>query len=92
VFRVTADGVIEGDGFTVALQGRAGLRYCEGTRCMDVDGEVLMGPSGYVVDSRSIRRWDPPHADEPIDAAKRAAIVANIRRALASRGYDIEVD
>ncbi|HZP41269.1 MAG TPA: Imm74 family immunity protein [Candidatus Binatia bacterium] len=92
MFRLSHDVIESDEGFTVQILGRGRLRYCEPPRCVYVDTEFLVGPSGMVVYSRSIRRWEPPHAHEPIDDVKRAAIVANLRRALAFRGYDIEVD
>jgi Immunity protein 74 len=52
---------------------------------------MLEGPSGLAIFANSIRAWQPPFQDEPIDDAKRQSIVDNIRRAFRFDGFEIEV-
>jgi hypothetical protein len=81
-----------GEGFTVEVLGRAGLRYREGWRTMDIDGEMLLGPRAFVVYARSIKRWRFPFGWRAVSPAERDRIVANIRRAFRAAGAEIEVD
>jgi hypothetical protein len=92
MFEIPRANVIQSDeGFSVEVVGRTGLMYTEGSKSLDVDSEVLAGPSGLVIYADSIRSWNPPHQDEAIDESKRDAIVENIRRAFRFRGLEIEI-
>jgi len=92
MFFIPRVNVIESDsGFSVEVLGRTGLCYREGNRNLKVDSEVLMGPSGMVVDASSVRKWSPPHDDQVIDEARRKEIVGNIQAAFRFRGLEIEV-
>ena len=89
MFRVPRPNLIESDqGFSVEVLGRAGLRYREGDQIYFVDSEVVLGPSGVIIYSASIRTWEPSFDVEP---TKRAAIVENIREAFRFQGYEINV-
>lgn len=80
-----------GAGPSVRLLGRAGLRYTEGERVMEVDGEMLVGgPADWVVYTDSITRWQPPHDTEPVSAERKAEIVRAICEALRARGVRVE--
>lgn len=81
---------VSSEGYSVEVLGRTGLRYREGERAMRVDAEVVTGPSGLLVYRSTIRRWEPPHAAEPIDAAGQARILENIRAAFRDRGFEID--
>jgi hypothetical protein len=92
MFLIPRVNVIESDtGFSVEVLGRTGLCYREGDRKLMVDSEVLMGPTGMVIDASSIRRWAPPHEKEVIADARRKQIVENIQAAFSFRGLEIEV-
>jgi hypothetical protein len=91
MFTTSRVNVIESDeGFSVEVLGRAGLRYYEGDKVLDVDSEI--GEHPYeVIYADSISRWKPPHEKEVIDKPKRFQIIQNIRRAFQSQGLDIGV-
>ena len=92
MFKIPRVNVITSDeGFSIEILGRAGLRYIEGAKRLEVDSEVLAGPSGMVIYQNSIKSWDPPHNNELIDESKRNTIVDNIRRAFRFQGYEIQV-
>ncbi len=92
MFVIPRVNVIQSDeGFSVEVLGRAGLLYIEGSKSLDIDSEVLAGPSGLVIYKDSIKAWNPPCDNEVIDEGKRDAIIENIRRAFRFRGLEIEV-
>lgn len=65
--------------------------YREGERQLLVNSELLASPSGMVIYTNSIKAWQPPFDQDQIDTAKKAQIIANIRRAFRWAGYEIEV-
>lgn len=79
------------EGFSVRILGRAGLMYREGKQQLFVDSELLASPSGMVIYTDSIKAWQPPFERDEIDAAKKAQIIDNVRRAFHWAGYEIEV-
>jgi hypothetical protein len=90
MFKSTKRNVIESDeGFSVEVLGRTGLLYTEGARKLRVDSELLAGPPGLAIYRSSIRAWEPPHQNDPLDESRRAAILDNIRRALEFEGVEI---
>jgi len=83
--------VVEGsNGVSVEVLGRTGIRYGEGRRSCFVDSEVLATPAIAVWPS-GIRRWDPPHEDEPLTDDDRRRILQNIAEAFASQDWGLEV-
>lgn len=79
-FRIPHPNIVESDeGFSVEVLGRTGLRYVEGDRALNVNAEVLAGPSGIMLYSQSV------------DAADKVRIIENIRAAFKFRGFDIQV-
>jgi hypothetical protein len=92
-FSIPRVNVIESDeGFSVeVLAPDGGLRYAEGPRTMDVDSEMLVGPTALVIYARSIKRWNPPYSQESVDEATKERILDNMRRAFRFRGFDIDV-
>ena len=92
MFTIPRINIIESDeGFSVEVLGRAGLLYIEGTKKLEVDSEVLAGPSGIVIYQNSIKSWNPPYDNELIDENERNRIVDNIRRAFRFQGFEIQV-
>jgi hypothetical protein len=92
MFVIPRVNVIQSDeGFSVEVLGRTGLLYTEGSKSLDIDSEVLAGPSGLGIYRNSIKSWNPPHNNEPIDESKHDAIVENIRRAFRFQGLEIAV-
>jgi len=83
--------VVEGsNGVSVEVLGRTGIRYGEGRRSCFVDSEVLATPAIAVWPS-GIRRWDPPHEDEPLTDDDRRRILQNIAEAFASQDWGLEL-
>ena len=58
---------------------------------MKIDSEVLQGPSGMVVYTDSIVKWQPPHENEEVDDTSRSRITENIKSAFRFRGLEIQV-
>jgi hypothetical protein len=79
-----------GEGFTVEVLGRTGLRYTEDARTLFVDSESLVAESRRLALYTSVMRWDPPHSEEPIDDKTKERIIENIRAAFRFRGFEIE--
>jgi hypothetical protein len=77
------------EGFSVEVLGRVGMRYSERGRTMYIDSEVLAGPHGVGMWRSSIKSWDPPDSDEPVDEATRDRIIEHIRRAFLSQGWPL---
>jgi hypothetical protein len=93
MFSTPRPNVIESsEGYSVEVLGRTGLIYKEGSKTLQIDSEVLAGPSGIVVYTDSINSWDKPNAVSQIDDKERERIVSNIVAAFKFRGYDIEVN
>jgi hypothetical protein len=86
--------VIESDeGFSVEVLAPDGsLRYTEGPRTMEVDSEMLVGPTALVIYSKSIKHWNPPYSQESVDEAAKQRIIDNMQRAFRFRGFEIDVD
>jgi hypothetical protein len=92
VFTIPKTNVIESsDGFSVEVLGRTGLRYIDHGRVMNIDSEVLAGPSGLVLYSNSIRKWIEPHENESVDETVRRQIIENVREAFRFRDLEIQV-
>jgi hypothetical protein len=77
------------EGFLVEILGRTGVRYEDDVGVATVDGEILAGPSGFIIYRDSVRSVDS--STKIIDAARCDLIIENIRRAFAFRGFDIEI-
>ena len=90
-FHIPRANVIESDaGFSVEVCGRTGLIYREGNKELRIDSEVLVGPSGMVIYSNSIRKWQPN--GQAVSPSEKQQIIQNVRDAFAFRGFDIEVE
>jgi hypothetical protein len=83
-----ANVIASDDGFSVEVLGRTGVRYVERGRTMTIDSEVLAGPSGLVIYTDSINKWDD---GETVDDVTRQRIVENARAAFRFRGLEIQV-
>jgi hypothetical protein len=92
MFSIPRVNVTESDaGFSIEVLGRTGMKYREGKKALFIDSEVLAPGKGIAIFAKSIRKWDPPYEGEPIDPAKKRAIVSNIRKALSFRSETLEV-
>lgn len=92
MFNIPKVNVIESDdGFSVEVLGRTGLRYFENGKSLRINSEVLAGPSGMIIYTDSIIRWESPNEMEEIDTVKRKVIVENIRNAFHFRDIEIQV-
>jgi hypothetical protein len=94
---------ISGNGFTIELLGRAGLKYTEGSMVVFVDGEVLVGSSDYVVYENGMGPWDGyvdasaplvPSDKDPrrLPEHERKRIIVNIKAAFTANGMVLEVE
>lgn len=93
MFKIPRLNVIESSkGFSVEVLGRTGLEYKEGSKSIQIDSEVLAGPSGIVVYSKSINNWTSLEGALPIGEAERNKIIENIREAFRFRGVEIEIE
>jgi hypothetical protein len=91
MFSIPRVNVVESDtGFSIEVLGRVGMRYREGGRSVLIDSEVL-AIKGIAIAKKSIRFWEPPHEREPINEGEKAAIINNIREALAFKHEVLEV-
>lgn len=62
------------NGVSIEVLGRTGIRYSERGRSCFVDSEVL-ATAAIAVWPSGIRRWDPPHADDPLTDDDRRRIL-----------------
>ena len=67
------------------------VRYKERDRSMLIFSEPAAVSHLLIVDYESMESWEPPHQHETLDDSDKARIIANMRRALASRQYEMEV-
>lgn len=90
MFTIPRPNLIQSDeGFSVEVLGRTGVRYEDDVGAAVLDGEVLSGPSGFMVYRDSVKAI---HASTPtVSDTRRDQIIENVRRAFAFRGFDIEV-
>ncbi len=82
--------VMSDEGFSVEILGRTGVRYEDNIGSVTVDGEMLVGPSGFMIYRDSIKSTLPIPA-APLNNARQDEIIKNIQRAFAFRGFDIEI-
>jgi hypothetical protein len=89
MFTIPRTNVVESDeGFSLEVLGRTGIRFTEQGKTMHIDSEVLQGPSGLIMYTDSITKWDD---GENVDERMRNKIVENIRAAFRFRGLEIQV-
>lgn len=81
--------LIRGKGFSVETLGRTGLRYSENGRTIHIDSELLAA-RGIMLYPSSVKRWNPPNAEEPVDEKTRDRIIENIRQVFESKGYEVD--
>ena len=90
-FHIPRANVIESDaGFSVEVCGRTGLIYREANKELRIDSEVLVGSTGLVIYSTTIRKWQP--TGQTVAASDKQRIIQNLKDAFACRGFDIEVE
>lgn len=77
--------------FKVRITGRAGLIYQEGKKSMNVDSEMLSGPTfDIVIYKDSIKGWEPPFSSDPVDDNEKRRIIENIKSDLEKSGYKVD--
>ena len=79
------------DASAVVLIDRFQLRYCEGDRSMLVEQDLQGVQRVIAIERGSMRSWEPPHEHEPVSEEERDRIIGNMRRALAIRGYSLDL-
>ena len=75
-------------GFSVSYVDRLHVMYREGGKAMRVGVEFL-ATNGVVLETVSIRSWDPPHGHEPVS---RDRIAGRVKEALEFSGLKVFVD
>lgn len=92
-FTYTGSNLITSDrGFSVDLEAPSAIRYQESAKTMEISAEWLSSPAETIaVRRRDVRVWDGS-AEEELDVTARARIVENIRRALLSKGWTLQVE
>jgi hypothetical protein len=71
----------------VRCSGMGEVTYRDGDHRMRINGERMRGGEfAWVVYTDSIKRWDPPFADEPITPEIKERIIDAIRAEFARRG------
>ena len=89
MFTIPRTNVVESEeGFSIEVLGRTGIRYLEHGKTMCIDSEVLQGPSGLIMYTDSMTKWND---GEALDEPARNKIIANIRAAFRFRGLEIQV-
>jgi hypothetical protein len=63
------------------------IRYVEGSRTMNVFGELLANLKDMQLDLATFGHWDEPHASKVIDDAQGTIILERIVSALPYLGY-----
>jgi hypothetical protein len=88
-FKLLRDGWIRSDeGFSVRYEDRLHVLYREGDRTMRVGGEWLF-TVGFLLETRSLDAWEPPHEHEPV---LRDRLVVRVKDALEFTGIEVSVD
>lgn len=89
MYKIPRVNVIESDeGFSVEVLGQTGINYTEGDRHILIDSEMLAGPAGLILYTKSIKSWDSKILVNNVD---RDRIVDNIKKAFRYRGIEIQV-
>ena len=65
-------------GFSVRFRWPDTVEYREGDKLLKAYMEMLSGRVNISLDSRSIRRWEPPVADEPLTTEKKQQIIEGV--------------
>lgn len=63
------------------------LRYRERDRSMLIEHDLQALPRLIAIWRDSMKSWEPPHDQDPLDEADKDRIIANMRRAFATRNY-----
>lgn len=91
MFKVENKNTIVSDaGFSVEVLGRTGVRYQESDLSLVVDGEILAGPSGFLIYSDTMKP-DTGYEQIKLNPLQKSAIINKIKTAFAFRGFDIEI-
>ncbi len=91
MFTIPRPNVVSSDeGFSVEVLGRTGVRYQDQSGTVNLDGEMLAGPAGFMIYRDSMLEIGNGDGAELGDVRKNL-IIENIRRAFAYRGFEIEV-
>lgn len=64
-------------------------------REVTVQSEALLpgyGSPNFVIDSNSIKKWDPPHQDEPFTSQDRDKVLSTLQADLVARNYTFDIE
>ncbi len=67
-------------GYMVAM-GRSAIEYEEDNKLLKIPCEVILTPSGFDLNTKSIKKWTEPE-EIPISEKERIRIVKNVIKAL----------
>lgn len=56
---------------------------------MLIEQDLQNDPRLVAIERGSMHAWEPPHQREPVSDEKRDQIIENLRRAFATRGYQV---
>ncbi len=76
--------------YNVKLKGRSAIVYVEGDKRMIISSEFLSSPSGIVIYSDSIKKWEAPHEGTKITGQQKEEIKKNITSDLEMHGIRVE--
>jgi hypothetical protein len=79
------------DASSVVMVDRDHLRYREADRSLLIFQELMADPHLVGLDRESMRAWEAPHQRDFLSDADKDRIIDNVRRAFATRGYEVEV-
>lgn len=67
VFTLLANVIVSEIGFSVEMIGRSRVRYCQEGRSLAIECEPALEPTGVIIYPDSIKGWDSPYSDYPLD-------------------------
>jgi hypothetical protein len=77
------------DASAVAFVDRFRLRYREADWSMLIEQDIQNDPHLVAIERGSMHVWEPPHHREEVSEEKKDQIIENMRRAFATRGYQL---
>jgi hypothetical protein len=78
--------------YKIKITGRAGLIYQENGKSLEVDSEMLAGPTYDIVIYRaSILGWSPPDDAEFLSDSEKASILQNIKTHFEAMKYQVDI-
>lgn len=67
------------------------LQYREGDRSTLIEHDLQAPPRLMAIWRESMKSWQPPRDQDPLDEADKDRIIANMRRAFTARNYTLDL-